>query len=181
MKAWHLAAWSLACASSLAQVAVPDSMEAVESERTRLQRESTQAEALCYERFAVNACLSGVLAQRRAYTAALKKRELALRDAQRAERTHEQLLRLEEKQADSQERSLGPVNQPLAVPKAPPLPVKREATPEAEAGPSITPAQAAANRAAFEAKQEEAARYQAEVERRVTDKKDRAAPLPVKP
>jgi len=41
--------------------------------------------------------------------------------------------------------------------------------------------QAAANRAAFESKQDEAARHKSEVEKRLQEKKDRAEPLPTLP
>ena len=169
--------------SSVAHAQGGDSLQAVEAERTQLQTESSKAQALCYERFAVNACLTEVAAQRRAQAAVLRKRELALRDAQRAERTREQLDRLSEKQAVEVQRTMEAQGKPAvssAEPKPAPLPAKVVA-PVAEKSPSITPEQAAANRATFDAKQEEAARRKAEVEKRLLEKKDRAAPLPATP
>jgi colicin import membrane protein len=161
-----------------------DSLLAVEAERATLEAESSKAEALCYERFAVNACLSEVAAQRRAQAAVLRKRELALRDAQRAERTREQLQRLEEKQAGevqrTQEAQGKQASSPPAEPKVAPVPAKAGA-PSAEKSTPITPEQAAANRAAFEAKQAEAALRKAEIEKRLLEKKDRAEPLPARP
>ncbi|NBW49543.1 MAG: hypothetical protein EBR49_05545 [Betaproteobacteria bacterium] len=160
-----------------------DTLEAVEAERAKLQAESRNAEALCYERFAVNACLSEVATQRRAHAAVLRKRELALRDAQRAERTLEQLDRLSEKQADEVQRTLearGKLAAPPAETKVATAPTKPPASTGEKAAP-ITPEQAAANRAAFEAKQEEAARRKAELEKRLLEKRDRAEPLPTTP
>ena len=79
--------------------AFADSLEAVEAERQQLQFEGSYRVGLCYDRFAVNACLSKWGAERRARAAALRKRELALRDAERTERTREQLERLEDKKS----------------------------------------------------------------------------------
>ena len=169
--------------SGFAQVNDEVSLQAVEVERKKLQADSSKAEALCYERFVVNACLSEVAAQRRAKAAVLRKRELALRDAQRAERTREQLQRLEDKQADELQRTLVAQRKHSASPTEPkvaPAPVKPGAS-IADKAPSIRPEQAAANRAAFEAKQEEAARRKAEMEKRLLEKKDRAEPLPITP
>lgn len=160
-----------------------DSLQAVEAERAKLQAESRNAEALCYERFAVNACLSEVAAQRRAQAAVLRKRELVLRDAQRAERTREQLDRLSEKQVDELQRNLEAQGKPAAPPaetKVAPAPAK-PAAPAMDKATPITPEQAAANRAVFEAKQEEAARRKVELEKRLLEKKDRAEPLPTTP
>ncbi len=169
--------------SLMALAQAGDSLEAVEAERAKLQAESRNAEALCYERFAVNACLTEVATQRRAQAAALRKRELALRDAQRAERTREQLDRLSERQADQVQRTLeaqGKPATPLPEPKVAPAPAKPATSAVDKAAP-ITAEQAAANRAAFEAKQEEAARRKAELEKRLLEKKDRAEPLPTTP
>ncbi|WNO03490.1 hypothetical protein [Rhodoferax mekongensis] len=160
-----------------------DSLQAVEAERAKLQAESRNAEALCYERFAVNACLSEVATQRRAQAAVLRKRELVLRDAQRAERTREQWERLNEKQAQALEQTLDAQGKPASLPaerKEAPTPAKRAAS-APEKTPSITPVQAAANRAAFESKQDEAARHKSEVEKRLQEKKDRAESLPTTP
>jgi len=173
----------LCCVAAVAPAQGGDSLQTVEAERATLQAESSTAEALCYERFAVNACLSEVAAQRRAKAAVLRKRELALRDAQRAERTREQLLRLEEKLADELQRTSEAQGKQAASssePKVAPAPVKPGA-PAADKAAPITPEQASANRAAFEAKQEEAARRKAEVEKRLLEKKDRAEPLPSAP
>lgn len=178
-----LFALCLCGASGFAQVNDEDPLQAVEAERKKLQTESSTAESLCYERFAVNACLSEVAVQRRAKAAVLRKRELALRAAQRAERTREQIQHLEEKQADKIQRTLAAQRKQAAIPAEPkvaPAPVKPGA-PTADKASPIRPEQAAANRAAFEAKQEEAARRKADMEKRLLEKKDRAEPLPTTP
>ncbi|WP_296510363.1 hypothetical protein [Rhodoferax sp.] len=162
-----------------------DSLEAVDAERKALQIEAAHAESACYDRFAVNACLSRWAAEQRSRSAALRKRELALRDTARAQRTREQLGQLEQKQAElaNRQEELGqnPVvaRQPKVAPVPVPVPVSR---PEAATSTSVISAeQAQANRAAFDSKQQEAARRKAEVEKRIEEKPDRAEPLPVSP
>ena len=49
--------------------AFADSLEAVEAERQQLQFEGSRIESACYDRFAVNACLSKWSAERRARAA----------------------------------------------------------------------------------------------------------------
>ena len=189
MKTFVCACW-VALALTLAtpagaQTPAADTLEAVEAERTQLQNESARAEAACYERFAVNACLADVAAQRRARAALLRKREIVIRDVQRAERTRDQLRVLDEKAAEQQQRALEAGRAATADPaaaKSPPAPQKAGASgTRADKGKAITPEEAAANRAAFDAKQEEAARYRADLEKRLQEKKDRADPLPVSP
>jgi hypothetical protein len=161
--------------------AFADSLEAVEAERQQLQFEGSRIESACYDRFAVNACLSKWGAERRARAAALRKRELALRDAERTERTREQLERLEDKKTEQTKRLEEMANDPVAerVPKTAPVPQPLD-RPEVNDSPAaISPEQAQANRAAFDAKLEEAARRKAEVEKRIQDKPDRAEPLPI--
>lgn len=174
----------LVATARVAHSAGGDSLEAVEAERQQVQAQFAQAEAACHQRFAVNACLSEVGAQRRKANAALKTRELALRDAQRAERTQEQLLRLKEKAWDQEQRREEASSKPphaQAESKVAPLPAA--ASPSSAGGKAapISPGQASANRAAFVAKQEEAQRRKAELEKRLSDKKDRAEGLPTSP
>ncbi|WP_138515701.1 hypothetical protein [Rhodoferax bucti] len=167
-----------------ASAQVSDTLERIEAERRQVQADSQNAEAQCYERFAVNACLSDVSASRRTRLAQLKKRELAVRDAQRAERTREQLQLLEEKQQDQAERVRELANrapEPVPQPKLPPQPAGPASPPADKAATVISPADAAANRAAYDAKVLEAARYKAEVEKRLSEQKERADPLPISP
>jgi len=189
MKTFACACWvalALAIATpSGAQTPAADTLEAVEAERTQLQTESARAEAACYERFAVNACLADVAAQRRARATLLRKREIVIRDAQRAERARDQLRVLDEKAAEQQQRALdaglaAPVAPAIA--KSPPTPQKAGTSGvRADKGSALTSEEVAANRAAFDAKQEEAARHRADLEKRLQEKKDRADPLPVSP
>lgn len=161
--------------------AFADSLEAVEAERQQLQFEGSRIESACYDRFAVNACLSKWGAERRARAAALRKRELALRDAERTERTREQLERLEDKKTEQTKRLEEMAKDPVAerVPKTAPVPQPVDRSEVNDSSSAISPEQAQANRAAFEAKLEEAARRKAEVEKRIQDKPDRAEPLPI--
>lgn len=173
----------LGCVTALALAKQGDSLDAIEAERATLQAESRKAEAECYDRFAVNACLSEVATQRRTQAAVLRKRELVLRDAQRAERAREQWERLREKQAQALERTFDAQGKSVALPAAPkkaPASAKPAAS-APEKTPSISPVQAATNRAAFESKQDEAARHKSDVEKRLQDKKVRAEPLPTTP
>lgn len=161
-----------------------DTLERIEAERKQVQADSQNAEAQCYERFAVNACISDVSASRRSQLAQLKKRELVVRDAQRAQRTREQLQLLEEKQHDKAERLRELANrvpEPPVPPKLAPQPAAVVSSPADKATSAITPADAAANRSAHDAKVLEAARHKAEVEKRLSEQKDRADPLPVSP
>ena len=178
---WVAAALTVATQAG-AQTLASDTLEAVEAERAQLQTESARAEAACYERFAVNACLADVAAQRRARAALLRKREIVIRDAQRAERTRDQLRVLEEKAAEQQKRlSAAPSAAPLAPAAGKSAPQAQMPSPVSDKGSGLSAAEAAANRAAFDAKQEEAARHKAAVEKRLLEKKDRADPLPVSP
>jgi colicin import membrane protein len=160
-----------------------DSLEAVDAERKALQIEAAREESACYDRFAVNACLSRWAAEQRSRSAALRKRELALRDTARAERTREQLGQLEQKQAEQANRQEELGQNPVVArqPKVAPVPVP-VSRPEAATSTSVISAeQAQANRAAFESKQQEATRRKAEVEKRIEEKPDRSEPLPVSP
>jgi hypothetical protein len=160
-----------------------DSMEAVQQERQQLEQESLRVESACYDRFAVNACLAEWSAKRRGRVAELRKRELALQELARAERTRAQLQALEQKRAEQLERSAeiagrSPVER--AEKLAPtPAPASRDGTGNSDN--AITPAQAAANRQAFEARATEAARRKEELERRLQENTDRATGLPVPP
>ena len=168
------------CVACHASAQTGDTLERIEVERRQVQADSQNAEAQCYERFAVNACLSEVSARRRSELAQLKKRELTVRDAQRAQRTREQLQLLEEKQQDQAERLRELANrapEPVPPPKLPPQPAG-PASPTADKAAAVSPADAAANRAAYDAKVMEAARHKAEVEKRLSEQKDRADPLP---
>lgn len=166
---------------ALFQPVFADSLEAVETERQQLQFEGSRIEAACYDRFAVNACLSKWGVERRARVAALRKRELALRDAERTARTREQLERLEDKKTEQTKRQEEIAQDPVAVrvPKTAPVPQPLDRPEINDSSAVISPEQAQANRVAFEAKLEDAARRKAEVEKRIQDKPDRAEPLPI--
>ncbi len=166
------------------QVAVGDSLESVRADREAMQAASQQAEVRCYDQFAVHACLSEVLSQRRAQNHVFKKRELALHDRERQERSREQIQRLEDR-ARAAATSAPRPNPDAAQVKSPSRPTSPQAVPRAvppqRTKQAISAEQAAENRAAFEEKQRAAAEHRANVARRVQDKKNPVTPLPVKP
>ena len=96
---------ALAAAGAGAQVdgsATVQQAEELERARIRETRIAAQArfgaqEAQCYQHFAVNDCLTGVLRARRELLADLRRQELSLNDAQRKRRASEQLLRSDDK------------------------------------------------------------------------------------
>jgi colicin import membrane protein len=178
-----LAASVLLCfAQVTAYAAMGDTLEAVDAERAKLQSESTSAEAACYERFAVNACLADVASKRRLRAAALRKREILIRDAQRAERAQDQMRVLEEKAVEQQKRQAEAERAtPTAAQETKIAPLAQKPVIASDKSTPMSAEEAVANRATFDAKQSEAARHRAEVEKRLQEKKDRADSLPVSP
>lgn len=76
----------------------------LERERIRHEREAVtsrrhQAEAACYQRFAVEDCLRGVRAQAREAQDRLRAKEIEINDAERREKAAERLRSIEDKQA----------------------------------------------------------------------------------
>lgn len=85
----------------------------IASEREVLAQERQAAEAACYQRFAVEDCLSQVRARDREAQTRLRREEQAISDAERRERTADRLRTIEEKQRAAQDAAAG------AVPRAP--------------------------------------------------------------
>lgn len=118
-----LVAWPLqvVCAAEDAAPAGPSEREA-QRERIRQQREAIQAqrqqaEAACYQRFAVQDCLNREHNTARDAEAALRKEELRLNEADRRERAAERLRMIEQKKAQAQ--SAAPGAAPAAVAPGP--------------------------------------------------------------
>ncbi|MBN9339016.1 MAG: hypothetical protein J0H52_02925 [Comamonadaceae bacterium] len=99
------------------------------SEREALAQERQTAEAACYQRFAVEDCLSQVRARDRDAQTRLRREEQAISDAERRERTAERLRTIEEKQRAAQDAAAS------TAPRAPAsrMSVQERASREAEA------------------------------------------------
>lgn len=72
--------------------------ERVARERSAAQARYESSETQCWQRFAVNACLSEARQERRATLYRLRRQELALNDIERQRRTQQRLRELDEKQ-----------------------------------------------------------------------------------
>ncbi|MFZ2651534.1 MAG: hypothetical protein WA210_15670, partial [Burkholderiaceae bacterium] len=68
------------------QQADPNERETIERERVRVEAAYSQQQRHCQERFAVNSCVDQAKRTRRAALAELKRRTIALDDAQRRQR-----------------------------------------------------------------------------------------------
>lgn len=71
----------------------------IQVERARLDSAYEQAERDCYDRFAVTNCLSRLRSQRRETLDKLRRKEVALNDAERMRKALEQVQRIQEKSA----------------------------------------------------------------------------------
>ena len=105
MKSWVLSAiWVLASTASLGQTALsePESIrtarEAVDAQRQEVMRVFEQRSVLCWQKFAVNACLGQARQARREALAPLREQDLLLNARERLWTTEQRNLRLESKQ-----------------------------------------------------------------------------------
>jgi hypothetical protein len=99
-----LAAQEQAAPPEAADGATVQQAEESEKQRIRLFRSQEEArfaaeEVQCYQRFAVNDCLTQVRRARRDVLADLRRQEMSINDAQRKRRAAQQLLRADEKQS----------------------------------------------------------------------------------
>jgi colicin import membrane protein len=163
-------------------------------ERARIREERAQAQRLyeerarvCSERFAVTRCLDEARAQRRETMDRLRHQDLVLDSAQRKQRAAARTMRIREKQI-AQESKPSPlvVRERPAVPPRPALkatpPVAGGGAVAASAVPRISDEQARRKKAAFDAKQKQAAEHRADIERRNAERSQKTkpiAPLPV--
>jgi colicin import membrane protein len=159
----------------------------IRDERAQAQRLYEERERTCHERFAVTSCLDAARAQRRETMDRLRHEELVLDNATRKERAAARTTRIREKQIaqDSKPTQLVVRERPDAPPKPAPRALPPSASgvaAPASAVPRISDEQERRNRAAFEAKQRQAAEHRAEVERRNAERLPKTkptAPLPV--
>ena len=165
--------------------------------REQIQRERTQAEAdflqqdlACQQRFTVTDCVRKVEVRRREHAAKLRKEEDALNDEERLERALQADQAQKERERDralkdadrvksARETPVEATDAPRANVRASSPSTSRSAAKE----PSVRPAQAVQNRAAFDAKQRALRERQAARERRLNQVPAGApsTPLPVKP
>jgi len=166
---------------------------AIESSRARESAKFDALEAECYQRFAVNSCLSKVQSQRRAMLSEIKRQEQVLNDAERMQRGAAQLRLNEEKAQEKLQKDL----EAARTDNAAALAERQKAQDDkrlnhaneaknASSAPrtQVTPAIAADNpaaRAAYERKQQEANSRRADAEKRQRDKATSTAAKPLKP
>lgn len=109
MTRWYLACGILTglCGWTAVASAADGALELERIARDREQAEAQwqQKEQACQERFAVQACLDGLAAQRRAREQALQAQEAAIHAAQRQQRAQEQSARIAEKQRSRDEQA----------------------------------------------------------------------------
>jgi hypothetical protein len=103
----------LATALTLAQVDPVAGLHSADAESQRIEAERARQNAVfdgqaaaCYQRFAVNACLSQVESGRRAVLTDLKRQEAILHDSQRLQKGAEQLRLTEKKGAERKQKEL---------------------------------------------------------------------------
>jgi colicin import membrane protein len=143
----------------------------IRDERAQAQRLYEERERTCHERFAVTGCLDAARAQRREALDRLRHEELVLDSAERKQRAAARAMRIREKQI-AQESKPTPlvVRERQAAPRKPVPKAAPERVSGADAAASATPRlseeQARRNKAAFDAKQKEAAEHRADVEQR---------------
>ena len=103
-------AWAIAALAQPVQdpgaAVVPDANARIEATRLRESAILNTQEAQCYQRFAVNACLSDVQARRRALLAELQRQETALHELERQQKGDEQVQRANQKAMDKRAADL---------------------------------------------------------------------------
>ena len=93
-----------------------DTYARVQREREALAQELPQAEAACYQRFAVEDCLSDVRKRHRQALAQLRQQEQAMRTQERQQQQRERAQQLQEKQqAQPPVRSMPPASSALVA------------------------------------------------------------------
>lgn len=107
-----LLAWGLHAAWAQTDVPSQDAArvqrQGIDAARARAEADFVRQEQACQSRFAVQACVDRVAAQRRAQERELKRQEAVLNAADRQQRAQEQLQRSAEKQRDHQMQAAAP-------------------------------------------------------------------------
>lgn len=88
----------------------------IENARRQVQAEAEQANAACYQKFAVSDCLRDVRAKNRPVLDALRRQEVILNDLERQAKAMEALRKIEEKSLGEAKSSQPTVSGRAAVP-----------------------------------------------------------------
>jgi colicin import membrane protein len=196
--------------SSLAVVPGQEQQERVRigQERTVAMANFESAKEACYQKFAVNACISKAQAQHREVLADLRRRDVALNDQERKRQGLAQLQKIEDKNSpqsqantasqrdealaktaerqEQQAKKQADQNLKLQTPsQTGPAKTPKQAQSPAPAKPKVaktprSPEEAAAAKALYDKRQLEAAQYRAKVQAQQQGKKP-AETLPVPP
>lgn len=160
----------------------------ITAERARVEAEFDQAHKACYQKFAVNDCISDARARRREQMADLRRQELVLNDAERRRRSAERLDEIEKK---TQEKRAATASTPAAPASA----ASAAAPARAASAPASAPRAARAPRQPKQPRQldtgtnarrynerlEEAEQHKGEVRKRAAERSKEVRPLPVPP
>ena len=188
------------CGVALAQNDALQGLSSVSAERAAIESsrasESAKFDALeaeCYQRFAVNSCLSEVQSQRRAMLGETKRREQVLNDAERMQRGAAQIRLNEEKAQEKLQKDIEAArtdNAAAQIERQKAQDSKRldhaNAAKTASSAPLTQPAPAApvdnaAARSEYERKQQDAIKRRADAEKRQSEKAAASASKPIKP
>ena len=168
------------------------SYQRIEETRSAEMAALAAEETACYQRFAVNDCLKKVQSRRRILEATLKRREALLHDAERQQQAAEQRQRAAQKAQERQQQEAETAARKNSAREADLLRAQQEkqaahasgtASPAPPASPGATgptPAEQAASRESFFAKQAAAEKKRQEIAKRLADKKT-AKPVPSLP
>lgn len=190
---------ALLSSAVIAQNDALQGLSSVSEERARLEasRQSESArydaqEAQCYQRFAVNSCLSKVQSQRRAMLADIRRQEQVLNDAERMQRGSAQIKLNEEKALDKAQRDLDAArtdNTAAMVERKSAQEEKQRNHARIAQGASSaprtknvgTPVDSVKARAEYERKMQEATQRKLDSEKRRSEKAASTASKPLKP
>ena len=191
-----VALWGSALAQNDALQGLPSvsaERAAIASSRASESAKFDALEAECYERFAVNSCLSKVQVQRRATLAEIKRREQVLNDAERMQRGAAQIRLNEEKAQEKLQKDIEAARTDNAAAQTERQKAQdsqrldhANAAKTASSAPRTQPALAApvdngAARSEYERKQREAIKRRADAEKRQSEKAAATASKPTKP
>lgn len=160
----------------------------IASERTRIEAEFEQANKACYQKFAVNDCISDARAKRRELLADLRRQELVLNDADRRRRSSERLEEIEKKTADRRAAQAS-APAPAASAASAPAPARAASAPASAPRAARAPREpkqprqvdTGTNARRYNERLEDAAQHKAEVRKRAAEAKKDVRPLPVPP
>lgn len=180
------------------QVAWAQTDGAVQAKRQRISAERSRAEAVflqqeqaCQSRFAVQACVDQIAAQRRALERELTRQEVSLNATERQQRAQEQLQRSTEKERDYQARVAEPAGdgasdrlqaqqeKQQAHRKVAPVPASSAASKPLPTAP--TAAEQASLREAYTSKQQAAQERRVAREKRLRESTEKSPTLPTPP